>query len=513
MKRILSILLVITSLLSLFTVTSIGAAAEERDTRALKHGCACKQFTDLNPSAWYHDGVDYVLNNLLMNGVGNNKFNPNSSLSRAMLVTVLYRAAGSPKVSYSSTGFTDVPRGTWYTDAVVWANQSQIVNGVSQNKFAPENNISREQIATILYRYEGSPDCGNGIMHYSDYKQVSSYAYSAFCWADEQGIINGNNGRLLPKDKATRAQCAKMLYCYLTLKKPLQDPSFCEHSWETVASQKLTCTQDEYYRYYCAKCNSSVDDRTVATGHDFVVESGAAATCTQAGNRKMTCKKCWYSYTENVPALGHTTMNSSGVCTRCWAFVATYMFAKDGRVSRVASNQVAANQAVGWYTINDYVSMIKNKKVSADACEVSLEALEAYMSESNRSENDNLLSSDFVQITNAWRNAINCPIAILHNNVDTYYGYKRATISFRNLTEKTISRFDMVFYCHDAYGNPVRYYGSGSNSFNAYYDENYFYPYEIERIEWMLFGFDSCNKINNLKITKVAFADGTKWTR
>ena len=185
------------------------------DPNASEHDCPCDDYNDLSSEQWYHAGVDYALQNGLMNGVGGGRFDPNGSLTRAMLVTILYRSENTPDVSGESNPFADVPEGQWYTDAVIWAAKEKIVNGMSETTFAPNESITREQIATILYRYAGSPQVGGNLYQFSDAFSVSTYAYDAILWAVKEGIIGGMNGKLAPKDNATRAQIATILYRYL----------------------------------------------------------------------------------------------------------------------------------------------------------------------------------------------------------------------------------------------------------------------------------------------------------
>ena len=178
--------------------------------------CPCDDYSDLSSSQWYHKGVDYALNNGLMNGVGAGKFDPNGSLTRAMLVTILYRSEGQPEVDGLSNPFTDVPDNQWYTDAVIWAADEGIVNGTSATTFAPNASITREQIAAILYRYAGAPEVSGNLYRFTDAFSVSAYAEDAMVWAVNEEIIGGTDGMLLPKDNATRAQIATILYRYLS---------------------------------------------------------------------------------------------------------------------------------------------------------------------------------------------------------------------------------------------------------------------------------------------------------
>ena len=175
--------------------------------------CPTKKFKDVNKNAWYHEAVDYAVSNSLFSGTSNNTFEPNAAMTRAMLVTVLWRYAGSPKEG--TNNFIDISNGQWYTDAVAWAAKNEIVNGVGNGKFAPNNNISREQIASILYRYAQQLGLNTSkstkLTNFPDGSSVSSYAKDAVSWAVAEGLITGSNGKLLPQDNATRAQVAAIL--------------------------------------------------------------------------------------------------------------------------------------------------------------------------------------------------------------------------------------------------------------------------------------------------------------
>ena len=190
------------------------------ETRTEVVPCPSRQFKDLDPTQWYHEGTDFVIANGLMNGVGDKRFDPNGTLNRAMLVTILYRQEGSPSVAGLKNPFKDVPAGQWYTDAVIWAADNGIVKGMSPTSFAPTVAITREQIAAILYRYSGSVAVSGSLAKYPDAAKVSGYAVDAMIWAVQEGVINGNvvNGVVVldPVGNATRAQCATMLARFLT---------------------------------------------------------------------------------------------------------------------------------------------------------------------------------------------------------------------------------------------------------------------------------------------------------
>lgn len=183
--------------------------------------CPMYSFTDLDTYMWYHDGIHYCLENGLMEGYGNNIFKPDAETTRAMIVTILWRLEGSPKVDYKMT-FKDVEAGMWYTDAIRWAASEGIVLGYDEDSFGPDDAITREQLATILYRYEKFHGGGfTGLwmfkLDYVDSADVSDWAYEAMCWMTMNKIVQGKNDNVLdPQGGATRAEAATMLYRYCT---------------------------------------------------------------------------------------------------------------------------------------------------------------------------------------------------------------------------------------------------------------------------------------------------------
>ena len=175
--------------------------------------CYYKDFADCT-GAWYHEAVDFTVSEGLMQGIGDGKFAPNDTMTRAMMVTVLYRMAGEPEVSGPSS-FKDVPEGQWYSDAIAWAQDNGIVLGVLADKFAPNDCVTREQIATILWRYEGTPEAKADMTAFKDADKISEYAEDAMNWAVSEGIFQGDNGNLKPTAFATRAEFACMIMRYL----------------------------------------------------------------------------------------------------------------------------------------------------------------------------------------------------------------------------------------------------------------------------------------------------------
>ena len=175
---------------------------------------ALPPFHDVTEGDWFYDAVRYAYENGLMDGVGEGLFAPNSETTRAQLVTILYRLAGQPAVS-GDLPFTDVEAGTWYTDAVAWAAENGIVNGTTDATFAPGEDITREQLVTILYRYAESKgydvSASADLSGYPDAGQVQDYAQPAMAWAVAEGIVEGVDGTLNPAGNASRAQIATIL--------------------------------------------------------------------------------------------------------------------------------------------------------------------------------------------------------------------------------------------------------------------------------------------------------------
>ena len=168
-------------------------------------------FADVAEGAWYYDAVSYVYANGLMDGVSASEFAPDTTLTRAMLVTILWRMEGEPVVNYLMP-FTDVDGGAWYAEAVRWAASEGIVTGVSDTSFAPNAEITREQLAAILHRYAGEPATAATLAGYADGASVSAYAVDAMSWCVEHDIITGTTATTLePQGTATRAQAAAML--------------------------------------------------------------------------------------------------------------------------------------------------------------------------------------------------------------------------------------------------------------------------------------------------------------
>lgn len=172
-------------------------------------------FTDVSTSDWFYDDVAFVYENGLFSGTDSRSFSPNASMTRAMLVTVLYRLEGEPTITGRSS-FIDVRSGAYYEKSVIWAAANGIVTGTDSTSFSPDAKVTREQLAAILYRYAQyrklDTDASAKLNSFTDADSVSAYASEALGWAVSESLINGASGKLMPKGDATRAQVAAILH-------------------------------------------------------------------------------------------------------------------------------------------------------------------------------------------------------------------------------------------------------------------------------------------------------------
>ncbi len=189
-------------------------------------------FEDVDSSAWYYDYVEYVRVFELMNGVSETEFAPEDTATRAMIVTVLYRLAGEPMYDdiYMHANYADVAQGSWYEEAVGWAAYTGVAEGVGEGFFNPEGSITREQLITMVYRYEGSPAVEGELGDYP----VSDWAEQAMIWAEAEMIVNGlAEGSIMSlQNPATRAEIAGVFTEYLTEAVMADDFSFLVGSWD-----------------------------------------------------------------------------------------------------------------------------------------------------------------------------------------------------------------------------------------------------------------------------------------
>ncbi|MBR6807335.1 MAG: S-layer homology domain-containing protein [Clostridia bacterium] len=224
MKKVLSVILTVCFILPLLITHAVYAEENEAQT-----------FVDVPESAWYCDSVKYVSENGLMKGTSEATFSPDMTLSRAMVVTILYRMAGEPDVESADGGemkFTDVKPHEWYTDAVLWAYNLGIVNGVEANTYAPDRDVTRAELATMLFRYVQkftlSLPYDPTYPAYADADSIPEYAEHGVIILSRAGVINGKDGnRFDPKASATRAEAAA-LFSRFAEKATVQDFSLIE---------------------------------------------------------------------------------------------------------------------------------------------------------------------------------------------------------------------------------------------------------------------------------------------
>ncbi len=224
-------------------------------TMAVQSFAAEQQFKDVSAERWSYEYIKYAVDNGYMNGVGDGRFNPAGSTTRAMVATVLWRRQGEP-VPSSDSGFSDVKSGQWYSDAIAWAKESGVVNGISETRFAPMGEITREQLATMLYRYADFNDIYVGekarddLSAFDDAGKVSDWALEAVKWAVYAGLIAGvTDSTIVPKGLATREQFAAILqrfdsYCKITYADPVVVSNYTEKPYELVEDADIYVSTD-----------------------------------------------------------------------------------------------------------------------------------------------------------------------------------------------------------------------------------------------------------------------------
>ena len=295
-KRILSLLLSLCLVLGLIPGTAFAASNNP-------------PFTDVNTTDWFYDAVQFAYDKGMMSGTSATTFSPNGTTTRGMIVTVLHRMEGTPEATGMS--FADVPAGQWYSNAVAWASANGVVSGYGNGKFGPGDAITREQMATILYRYSQSKDYGttksSDISTFSDAAQVSSYATEAMKWAVGSGLISGvGNNTLAPKGNATRAQVATILmrFCKNIADKDNSTP-------ETPVGKTYTVTFDLNYG-----SDTRYDVKTVKEGETVGKPSNPSRSgysfsgwyAEKSGGRQFDFKK---GITSDMTLYAHWSSNSS----------------------------------------------------------------------------------------------------------------------------------------------------------------------------------------------------------
>lgn len=318
----------------LFTCTRCGETREENIPQLSScdggDGCPTADYLDVpGTTSWAHEGIDFCVHEGLMGSTKTNAltFEPNTPTSRAMIVSILYRMEGSPAVSYKAT-FTDVPAGKWFTDGVIWASENGVVSGYGNGKFGPNDNITREQLASILMRYTNFKGYKANTLAeltlFADAAKIGGWASLSVKWAVGAGIVSGkaSGGKTLmdPQGKATRAEVASILMRYIGLidsLQPLNDPSFCNHKWIVNTSKAATCEGEGNTVYYCTECASAKTETNSPLGHDDVKIDSLEPTCEQAGWNQWRCSRCGRTYKDSKPALGHDDKKTATQAPTC----------------------------------------------------------------------------------------------------------------------------------------------------------------------------------------------------
>lgn len=196
-------------LCSLLTALALAVGLLPSAARAAENA---PSFADVPAAAWYADAVQYVYENGLMTGVSESEFAPDGTATRGQIVTILWRLAGSPVVNYAMR-YADADEGAWYGEAVRWAASTGVVTGYTESSFGPNDAITREQLAAILYRYSGSPQTAGTLAAFTDAPDVSNWAVTPLSWTVEAKYLSGmTQTTIAPQSTATRAQYAMLLY-------------------------------------------------------------------------------------------------------------------------------------------------------------------------------------------------------------------------------------------------------------------------------------------------------------
>ena len=300
-------------------------------------------FTDVDESDWFAPYVKYVYEHepQLMNGTAADRFEPEGYCTRAMAAVVIYRLADPVIPSVKPSSFVDLTE-DWYKNGIAWAEDHGVVNGVGDNRFDPDGLVTREQLVTMLWRYAGEPKVTeNYLKDFPDADKIASYAKDAFNWAISMKIIGGSDGKLLPRDNATRAEFAKIITVFAKATAP------CEHVWdEGKVTKEPTCTEKGEKVLTCKLCGATKTVEIPAKGHTW--DEGKVTTeptCTEKGVKTFTCTVCGETKAEEIAALGHIDENNDGICDRCGENLGTepvegkvvIYYPKDGKVMTTES--------------------------------------------------------------------------------------------------------------------------------------------------------------------------------
>lgn len=265
-------------------------------------------FTDVSNGDWFYRDVEYVAKNETMKGVEDDKFAPESATTRAMIATIFWRLEGSPAPAAPS-GFSDVPAGRWFSDAIAWMKETGITNGAGANKYGAENRVTREELATFFYRYsawknEDMADCGK-IMGFNDFDKINYWAVKTLSWANGRGLVVGTKGNLLnPQGYATRAEIAAMLHRYMDESAAIIPTDTHVHEYTVINKVEPTCTTGGYSIFGCACGMQYKDALTGALSHQMGEYVGDESTYTRDaigfyGKQTRTCQRCGFKETKS----------------------------------------------------------------------------------------------------------------------------------------------------------------------------------------------------------------------
>ncbi len=278
-------------------------------------------FTDVSSSKWYAEAIEYVSENGYMVGTSDTTFSPNTTLTRAMFVTILYRMSEDYGNYSATTTFTDVKTTTWYAEAVAWAVDKEITAGTGNNKFSPTKSITREEMACFLWRYVVAYNID---LNSTDNKMTAEMLSGISSWAKRAvtdmyvyGIMVGDGkGNLCAGDTATRAEAAQVIMSFDVAQIAANS---CTHSYVVTESCEPGCIAAGYIVYECELCGKKSGQILDNVGHEFdesATEVLTPATCTEYGSARMTCIRCGTAVYEIEPT-GHTYVD--GICTVCGA--------------------------------------------------------------------------------------------------------------------------------------------------------------------------------------------------
>lgn len=344
-------------IVSILLVVALSVTAYAYDCSDEHAVCPMARFNDLSPDIWCHEGLDFVISRGYMQGKTETMFVSNGSMTRAMVVTVLYRIAadrGLPSDGAFYLPFSDVGRDAWFYDALCWAYKHDIAKGFTADKFAPNASVTREQITLFLSRFaafsgESVTPRGN-IGVFTDVAALSAESRSAISWAVGEGILYGySDGSFRPKACATRAHFAVMLQRWLDenkctdhifgLKEVALEPTCTENGrYEqvcTVCGYKSigvipavghsygekhigiapTCISEGAYVKVCVNCGDVMTVEAIpVTGHSYVERTVKAASCTETGIKQRSCTVCGNTVSETIPKTAHKFVNGRCAC-------------------------------------------------------------------------------------------------------------------------------------------------------------------------------------------------------